>query len=101
MDSKPERRSRPRRQMYESMPAESKNGNSADLAANLEASIADDAARAAAEPMTLRKLTIDDFLGARAVVRPTRGRFAGVSHDVGNVVVPPVPAVEYDEDLYD
>ena len=87
--------------MYESMPAESKNGNSADLAANLEASIADDAARAAAEPMTLRKLTIDDFLGARAVVRPTRGRFAGVSHDVGNVVVPPVPAVEYDEDLYD
>ena len=98
--SKPERRSRPRRQMYESMPAESKTANSTDLAANLEASIADDAARAS-EPMTLRKLTIDDFLGARAVVRPTRGRFAGVSHDVGNVVVPPVPAVEYDEDLYD
>ena len=45
-------------------------------------------------PLALRPLTIDDFLQAQAVVRPTRGRFHGVSHGMG--ASPP-----YDADLYD
>jgi len=48
----------------------------------------------------LRRLTLDDFLRARAVVRPTRGRFEGVDHGLGIGVAEPVPA-EYDESLYD
>tara|TARA_B100000780_G_C20717810_1_gene285331 strand:- start:2 stop:487 length:486 start_codon:yes stop_codon:yes gene_type:complete len=48
----------------------------------------------------LRRLTLDDFLRARAVVRPTRGRFEGVDHGLGVGVPDPVPA-EYDESLYD
>ena len=47
----------------------------------------------------LRRLTLDDFLRARAVVRPTRGRFEGVDHGLGTGL-PPAPA-EYDESLYD
>ena len=48
--------------------------------------------------LTLRALTLDDFLCARAVVRPTRGRFAGVHHDVHGAAPPP-PA-DLDDDLY-
>ena len=54
------------------------------------------------EPLiSLRQLTLDDFLAAREVVRPTRGRFAGVTHDV-YAAAPPVPvAGGYDDELYD
>ena len=45
----------------------------------------------------LRRLTLDDFLQARAIVRPTRGRFAGTYHDVAT---PPPPPADFDEDLY-
>lgn len=59
-------------------------------------------ASSSAEPTppqtTLRKLTLDDFLMARAVVRPTQGRFAGVHHDVHSVAPPP-PA-DLDDELY-
>ena len=48
----------------------------------------------------LRRLTLDDFLRARAVVRPTRGRFEGVDHGLGTGLPDPPPA-EYDESLYD
>ena len=40
--------------------------------------------------------TLDDFLQARMVVRPTRGRFANLYHDVGAVA----PSTEFDEELY-
>ena len=49
------------------------------------------------EPLTLRPLTLEDFLQAQAVVRPTRGRFSGVSHGMG----PAGPTPPYDADLYD
>jgi SpoVK/Ycf46/Vps4 family AAA+-type ATPase len=55
-------------------------------------------AGASSPPILLRKLTLDDFLGARAVVRPTRGRFTGVHHDVHSAAPPP-PA-NLDDDLY-
>ena len=52
-------------------------------------------------PLTLRKLTLDDFLRARMVVRPTRGRFHGVSHEVHASPVPNAPVNEFDAELYD
>jgi SpoVK/Ycf46/Vps4 family AAA+-type ATPase len=48
--------------------------------------------------LQLRPLTLDDFLRARDVVRPTRGRFVGVHHEVGAAA--PL-ASTFDEDLYD
>ena len=48
--------------------------------------------------LQLRPLTLDDFLRARDVVRPTRGRFVGVHHEVGAAA--PL-ANTFDEDLYD
>lgn len=62
-----------------------------------------DAAAAPPSPplLTLRALTVDDFLKARAVVRPTRGRFTGVHHDQHNhPAVPAAPADLDNEDLY-
>ena len=55
--------------------------------------LAEDGAPGGAAELELRPLTLDDFLSARAVVRPTRGRFHGVSHDTA--------APSYDADLYD
>lgn len=54
--------------------------------------------------LALRPLTLDDFLSARAVVRPTRGRFAGVHHEVHDAAgsLHPHNHVEsaFDEELY-
>ena len=58
------------------------------------------AGAASRAPLQLRQLTLDDFMRARAVVRPTRGRFAGVHHDVHSATPPPVAADLYDNDLY-
>jgi SpoVK/Ycf46/Vps4 family AAA+-type ATPase len=52
-------------------------------------------------PLSLRQLTIHDFLAAREVVRPTRGRFAGVTHDVHHAASTLPPTESYDPDLYD
>ena len=49
--------------------------------------------------LQLRRLTLDDFLRARALVRPTRGRFDGVDHGLGTGH--PSPPSDYDESLYD
>ena len=50
--------------------------------------------------ITLRQLTLDDFLQARAVVRPTRGRFAGVHHHMGHASALPATVTDFDEELY-
>ena len=51
----------------------------------------------------LRQLTLDDFLRARAVVRPTLGRFEGVDHGLGTGLPsgPSPAAADYEESLYD
>lgn len=68
-------------------------GKRGALAAKAEAP-----ATATATATVLRALTLDDFLQARAVVRPTRGRFAGVHHDVH--AAPPPPPADLDDELY-
>jgi SpoVK/Ycf46/Vps4 family AAA+-type ATPase len=51
-------------------------------------------------PLLLRPLTLEDFLSARQVVRPTRGRFSGVHHEMGHAQTTLAPE-PYDEELYD
>ena len=76
---------------------------STSATASISSTHSEAAATSTAPPLRLRPLTLDDFLRARNVVRPTRGRFAGVHHDV-HLAPPaamPIPTATYDDELYD
>eukprot|EP00327_Prymnesium_parvum_P003889 CAMPEP_0182845098 /NCGR_PEP_ID=MMETSP0006_2-20121128/27134_1 /TAXON_ID=97485 /ORGANISM="Prymnesium parvum, Strain Texoma1" /LENGTH=73 /DNA_ID=CAMNT_0024975123 /DNA_START=70 /DNA_END=295 /DNA_ORIENTATION=- len=47
----------------------------------------------------LRCLTMQDFLEARTIVPPSRARFGGGPHGLGQFNLPPAP--DQDVDLYD